>query len=49
MTTQGVVCRKDSAVIGEIPMAYNDIDAVFHAQWDLVEVVHTLRKAVCVK
>lgn len=47
--TESVECRKDSAVIDEIPMAYKDIDAVIHAQRDLVEVVHTLRQVVCVK
>ncbi len=47
--TEGVECRKDEAVIDEIPMAYKDIDAVIHAQRDLVEVVHTLRQVVCVK
>jgi tRNA-splicing ligase RtcB len=47
--TEGVECRKDSAVIDEIPMAYKDIDAVIHAQRDLVEVMHTLRQVVCVK
>ena len=31
----------------EIPMAYRDIDAVMHAQRELVEVVHTLRQVVC--
>lgn len=47
--TSGVECRKDAAVIDEIPAAYKDIDAVMHAQRDLVEVVHTLRQVVCVK
>ncbi len=47
--TEGVECRKDAAVIDEIPMAYKDIDAVMAAQADLVEVVHTLRQVVCVK
>lgn len=47
--TEGVECRKDAAVIDEIPAAYKDIDAVMHAQRDLVEVVHTLRQVVCVK
>lgn len=47
--TAGVECRKDSAVIDEIPMAYKDIDAVMQAQRELVEVVHTLRQLVCVK
>ncbi len=47
--TEGVECRKDEAVIDEIPMAYKDIDAVMAAQQDLVEVVHTLRQIVCVK
>ncbi|MBQ5942984.1 RtcB family protein [Massilia sp. AB1] len=47
--TEGVECRKDVNVIDEIPMAYKDIDAVMHAQRDLVEVVHTLKQIVCVK
>ena len=47
--TRGVECRKDANVIDEIPMAYKDIDAVMHAQRDLVEVVHTLKQVVCVK
>lgn len=47
--TAHVECRKDSAVIDEIPMAYKDIDAVMRAQCDLVEVVHTLHQVVCVK
>lgn len=47
--TEGVECRKDAAVIDEIPMAYKDIDAVMAAQRDLVEVVHTLKQVVCVK
>jgi tRNA-splicing ligase RtcB len=47
--TEGVECRKDAAVIDEIPMAYKDIDAVMQAQRDLVEVVHTLKQVLCVK
>jgi tRNA-splicing ligase RtcB len=47
--TAGVECRKDADVIDEIPMAYKDIDAVMHAQRDLVEIVHTLKQIVCVK
>jgi tRNA-splicing ligase RtcB len=47
--TAHVECRKDAAVIDEIPMAYKDIDAVMQAQSALVEVVHTLRQVVCVK
>ncbi|MDU9030307.1 RtcB family protein [Pseudomonas mediterranea] len=47
--TAHVECRKDAAVIDEIPMAYKDIDAVMAAQRDLVEVVHTLRQVVSVK
>jgi tRNA-splicing ligase RtcB (3'-phosphate/5'-hydroxy nucleic acid ligase) len=47
--TAGVECRKDEAVIDEIPMAYKDIDAVMAAQADLVDVVHTLKQVVCVK
>lgn len=47
--TAGIECRKDEAVIDETPMAYKDIDAVMHAQSDLVEVVHTLKQVLCVK
>lgn len=47
--TAHVECRKDAAVIDEIPMAYKDIDAVMAAQRSLVEIVHTLRQVVCVK
>ncbi|MEA2695876.1 MAG: hypothetical protein QOI66_147 [Myxococcales bacterium] len=47
--TAGIECRKDADVIDETPMAYKPIDAVMHAQRDLVEVVHTLRQVVCVK
>jgi len=47
--TTGIECRKDEEVIDETPMAYKSIDAVMHAQRDLVEIVHTLRQVVCVK
>jgi tRNA-splicing ligase RtcB len=47
--TEGVECRKDKEVIDETPGAYKDIDAVMHAQEDLVEVLHTLKQVVCVK
>jgi tRNA-splicing ligase RtcB (3'-phosphate/5'-hydroxy nucleic acid ligase) len=47
--TQGIECRKDKDVIDETPAAYKSIDAVMHAQRDLVEIVHTLKQVVCVK
>lgn len=47
--TEGVECRKDAAVIDEIPAAYKPIEAVMQAQQDLVEIVYTLRQVVCVK
>ncbi len=47
--TAGIECRKDSAVIDEIPAAYKDIDVVMANQTDLVEVVHTLRQVMCIK
>ena len=47
--TAGVECRKDNAVLDELPAAYKDIDAVMAAQSDLVEVVHTLKQVLCVK
>jgi tRNA-splicing ligase RtcB len=47
--TRGVICRKDSGVLDEIPGAYKDIDRVMENQSDLVEVVHTLKQVLCVK
>jgi tRNA-splicing ligase RtcB len=47
--TQGVVCRKDSGVLDEIPGAYKSIDDVMANQSDLVEVAHTLKQVLCVK
>jgi tRNA-splicing ligase RtcB (3'-phosphate/5'-hydroxy nucleic acid ligase) len=47
--TQGVECRKDAEVIDETPAAYKSIDAVMHAQRDLVDIVYTLKQIVCVK
>ncbi len=47
--TAGVECRKDAGVLDEAPSAYKSIDAVMHAQRDLVTVVHELKAVVCVK
>jgi len=47
--TSGVECRKDAAVIDEIPGAYKDIDKVMKNQSDLVSIVHTLKQVLCVK
>jgi tRNA-splicing ligase RtcB len=47
--TAGVVCRKDSGVVDEIPGAYKSIDEVMENQRDLVDVVHTLKQVLCVK
>jgi len=47
--TAGIECRKDDAVIDEIPGAYKDIDEVMAAQADLVDVVTTLKQILCVK
>jgi tRNA-splicing ligase RtcB len=47
--TAGVECRKDDAVIDEIPGAYKDIDMVMESQKDLVDIVHTLKAVLCVK
>lgn len=47
--TEGVECRKDIAVLDEIPGAYKDIDAVMANQQDLVEVVSRLKQVMCVK
>ena len=47
--TTGVECRKDRAVIDEIPGAYKSIDEVMAAQADLVETVATLKQILCIK
>ncbi|MCH9696735.1 MAG: RtcB family protein [Gammaproteobacteria bacterium] len=47
--TEGIECRKDKAVLDEIPSAYKDIDTVMQHQHDLVEIVHTLRQVICIK
>ncbi len=47
--TRGVECRKDQAVLDEIPGAYKDIDEVMRNQRDLIEVVQTLKQVMCVK
>lgn len=47
--TQGVECRKDDAVLDEIPGSYKNIDEVMENQRDLVEVVHVLKQILCVK
>jgi tRNA-splicing ligase RtcB len=47
--TKDVECRKDADVIDETPAAYKPIDAVMHAQRDLVDIVHELKQIVCVK
>jgi tRNA-splicing ligase RtcB len=47
--TAGVECRKDEAVLDELPSGYKDIDQVMANQTDLVEVIHTLKQVLCVK
>ena len=47
--TQGVECRKDDAVLDELPSGYKDLDVVMANQADLVEVVTTLKAILCVK
>lgn len=47
--TQGIECRKDEAVIDEIPSAYKDIDQVMEDQKDLVKIVAQLRQIMCIK
>lgn len=47
--TAGIECRKDKAVIDEIPAAYKDIDEVMQRQQDLVEIVYELKQLICVK
>ncbi len=47
--TQGVECRKDDAVLDEIPGSYKDIDVVMANQKSLVAVVHVLKAVLCCK
>lgn len=47
--TAGVECRKDDAVIDEIPGAYKDIDQVMLNQKDLVKPLYELKQLLCVK
>ncbi len=47
--TLGVECRKDIAVIDEIPSAYKNIDRVMEQQKDLVRVKAILKQVLCVK
>ncbi len=47
--TEGVECRKDRAVVDEIPGAYKNIDEVMANQTDLVEPVFQLKQVLCVK
>lgn len=47
--TAGVECRKDDAVLDEIPGSYKDIDVVMENQKSLVDVVHVLKQILCCK
>jgi tRNA-splicing ligase RtcB len=47
--TAGVECRKDGAVIDEIPGAYKRIEDVMLNQADLVEIIAELKQVLCVK
>lgn len=47
--TEGVECRKDQSVLDETPGAYKDIRAVMKAQEDLIEPIHELKQAICIK
>ncbi len=47
--TAGVECRKDDAVLDEIPGSYKDIDVVMENQKSLISIVHTLKAVLCCK
>jgi tRNA-splicing ligase RtcB len=47
--TQGVECRKDDAILDEIPGSYKDIEEVMRNQESLVSIVHRLRAVLCCK
>lgn len=42
-------CRKDDAVLDELPGAHKNLEEVMAVQADLVSVVHTLKQVLCVK
>lgn len=47
--TKGVECRKDAAVVDEIPAAYKDINQVIENSKSLVTVVEKLKQVMCIK
>jgi tRNA-splicing ligase RtcB len=47
--TKGIVCKKDSTILDELPLAYKSIDSVMENQKDLVKIVATLKQVLCVK
>lgn len=47
--TEGVECRKDDAVLDEIPSSYKDIKTVMENQNDLVEILYSLKQVLCIK
>lgn len=47
--TEGIECRKDKAVLDEIPASYKNIDEVMSNQKDLVDVKYVLKQLLCVK
>jgi len=47
--TEGIECRKDDAIVDEIPGAYKNIDEVMENQKDLVQPVFTLKQLICIK
>jgi len=47
--TEGVECRKDDAVLDEIPASYKDIEVVMANQSDLVEPIYRLKQILCIK
>ncbi|ACF14429.1 protein of unknown function UPF0027 [Chloroherpeton thalassium ATCC 35110] len=47
--TSGILCRKDSGILDEIPEAYKDIETVMQNQSDLVEILAELHQIVCIK
>jgi len=47
--TAGVECRKDDAILDELPAAYKDIEQVMAYQADLVKVKRVIKQILCVK
>lgn len=47
--TEGVLCKKDTSIIDELPGAYKNITKVMNNQKDLVDIKYELKQLICIK